>query len=104
MKISRSIPYFNALLKASSHKRMEILHAFPSFVLDDLIEVLYNVVLGRVDIGRKSKNLLKHKKALVDIVNTKSKSGKRALVYNMKGGFLGALLPIILGVTAKALA
>ena len=51
MKYDRSIPYFNAILKAVQNKRMSILQSFPSFVIDDLLEVLYNVVLGKVDIS-----------------------------------------------------
>jgi hypothetical protein len=92
----RSLPFFNALLKASTMKRMNILHSSPSYVVDDLIEILYNVVLGKVDIGRRAVNLKKHKKALLDIVNTPSKKGKRRVIYKQKGGFLGALIPIIL--------
>jgi hypothetical protein len=99
----RSLPFFNALLKASTMKRMNILHSSPSFVVDDLIEILYNVVLGKVDIGRRSVNLKKHKKALLDIVNTPSKTGKRRIIYKQKGGFLGALIPIILSLFGNAI-
>ena len=100
MKIERSIPYFNALLKAPVAKRLTILQSFPAHVVDDLIEVLYNVVLGKVDIGTKSKNLKRHRKALLDLVNTKNKRFRRAIIYKQKGGFLGALIPIVLSTVA----
>ena len=100
MKIERSIPYFNALLKAPVAKRLTILSSFPSHVVDDLIEVLYNVVLGRVDVGSKAKNIKKYRKALLDIVNTKNKKFRRAVIYKQKGGFLGALIPIVLSTVA----
>jgi hypothetical protein len=99
----RSIPYFNALLKAGIMKRMNILQSFPSFVVDDMIEILYNVVLGKVDIGRRAVKIQKLKKPLLDIVHTKGKKGKRSVIYKQSGGFLGALIPIILSVLGSTM-
>jgi hypothetical protein len=96
MKLDRSLPYFNTLLKAPAGKRSSILQAFPSFVVDDMVEVLYNVVLGNVNIGSRKQNLKKYKKALLNIVNIKGKKAKRKIIYKQKGGFIGTLLPIIL--------
>jgi hypothetical protein len=96
MKLERSIPYFKALLKASNASRQGILHAFPTFVMDDLVEVLYNVVLGNVNIGKRKQNLKKYQNTLLDIANTKGKKKLRSIIYNQKGGFLGAILPIAL--------
>jgi hypothetical protein len=101
MKLTRSVPYFNALLKASNNKRMSILCAFPTFVVDDLVEVLYNIVLGHVNIGSRANNLKKYKKSLLNLVNSKSKLQRRKIVYNQKGGFIGGLIPIILSVLAS---
>jgi hypothetical protein len=84
-------------------KRMNILHSFPSFVVDDIIEILYNVVLGKVDIGRRKVKLHKHKKALLELVNIKSKNGRRKVIYKQTGGFLGALIPIVLSVLGTAM-
>jgi hypothetical protein len=105
MKISynRSLPYLNALLKSPNMKRMNILHSFPSFVVDDIIEILYNVVLGKVDIGRRTGKLQKHKKALLDLVNANSINGRRQVIYKQTGGFLGALIPIILSIFGKTM-
>jgi hypothetical protein len=99
MKLERSVPYFNALLKATSNKRISILQSFPQFVIDDLLEVLLNVVMGRVDIGNRKKVFQKHQKVLLDIANTKSKPKLRKLIYHQKGrGFLAALLPIVMSI------
>jgi len=94
---NRSHLYFQTLLKAPSNARMGILQAFPSFVIDDLLEVIYNIVMGNVNIGSRTKNLRKHKKALLDLVNTKGKNLRRVVFYKQKGGFIAALLPIALG-------
>jgi hypothetical protein len=100
MKLERSIPYFNALLKASSNKRITILQSFPQFVIDDLLEVLMNVVMGRVDVSKGKQALLKkHKKVLLDIANTQSKPKMRQVIYRQKGrGFLAALLPLVMSI------
>jgi hypothetical protein len=99
MKLERSLPYFNALLKATSNKRISILQSFPQFVIDDLLEVLLNVVMGRVDV-KKGKNILqKHKKVLLDIANTNSRPRMRNIIFHQKGkGFLAALLPIVMSI------
>lgn len=91
--MKRSLPFFNALLKAPSKNRVGILKSFPQFVVDDLVEILYNIITGVVKV-RKDK-LNKHKKALLDLKNAKSKIGRRRIIYNQKGGFLGALIPVI---------
>ena len=82
---------------------MLILQAFPSFVVDDLVEILFNIVLGNVNIGTRKENLKKHKKALLEIVHTKSKKGRRQIIFNQKGGFIAALLPLVLGLLGPTL-
>ena len=98
------MPYFTALVKTLKDKRMNVLQSFPKFVVDDLIEIIYNVVLGNVDIGPSKTKLKRHQKALIDLVNVKGKKNRRKLIFNQKGGFLGALLPLLLSFTGKALA
>jgi len=104
MKFNRSIPFFETLLKSPIGSRQGILNAFPQFVVDDLTEILYNIVLGNVDIGSRKQNLKKHKKNLLDLLNTKTKLGRRRLIYRQKGGFIGALIPIVLSILAKTMA
>jgi hypothetical protein len=103
MKFDKSIPFFNVLLKAPVGTRHGILNSFPQFVIDDLVEILYNIVLGNIDLGSRKKNLKKYKKPLLDILNTKSKLGRRRIVYRQKGGFIGSLIPIVLSVLANTL-
>jgi hypothetical protein len=99
MKLERSLPFFNALLKANSNKRITILQSFPQFVIDDLLEVLLNVVMGRVDVGNRKQVLKKHQKVLLDIAHTKSKPKLRQIIYRHKGnGFLAALIPIVMSI------
>ena len=103
MKFSSSLPYFNALLKAPNNRRISILRAFPSFVVDDIVEVLYNVVLGRADIGSRKKKVAKYQNALMNLINIKSRNGRGRVIYNQNGGFLRTLLPIIIGLASNML-
>ena len=82
---------------------MSILQAFPTFVVDDLVEVLYNIVMGHVDIGSKKRNLARHKKMLLNLVNTNGKTKRRKMIYRQKGGFIAALLPLVLGLLGPTL-
>ena len=98
MRFKRSQPFFIALLKApASHKR-NMLRSFPQFVVDDLLEILYNVVVGHVDIGSGKRNLLKYRKRLIGLANARSKRLKREVMYQQDGGFLGAILPLVMSV------
>ena len=103
MKLDRSLPYFNTLLKAPLSNRISILHAFPTFVIDDLVEILYNIVLGNADIGSRKQNLNRHKKVLLNLVNTRSKKARRNMIYSQKGGFIAALLPLVMGLLGPSL-
>jgi hypothetical protein len=102
MRIERSIPYFNLLLKAPTQNRMGILKSFPTFVIDDFLEVIYNIVTGHVDVSKGKRTLDKYKKTLLEIANTKQKPRLRRMIWNQKGGgFIGALLPIVLSALAS---
>jgi hypothetical protein len=97
MRLKRSIPFFTTLLKAPSVNRSAILHAFPIFVVDDLVEILYNIVMGTALLGKKKEiHLKKHKRPLLKLVDVKSKRERRVHIYKQKGGFIGSLIPLVI--------
>ena len=97
MKLQRSIPFFTALIKSSKSNRMSILKNFPSFVIDDLLEIIINVVRGNVDISTSRKKALHHhKRTLLTLVNSRNKKFQRQVMHKQHGGFIAALLPIAL--------
>jgi hypothetical protein len=59
-KFARSIPYLNLLLKTTPTKRTMFFKSFPKFVIDDILEILHNIVLGNVKISATRKNALKN--------------------------------------------
>jgi hypothetical protein len=102
MKIERSLPYFNAIIKSPNSNRMQILKAFPSFVVDDLVNIIFDIVSGRLDIGSRKENLKKHRNVLMAIANTKSMRDRRRVLKSQTGGFIAAILPIVLGALGLA--
>lgn len=101
MKFERSVPYFKVLLKVNPKTRLNFLNSCPEFVANDLMEILYNVVFGRIPVnGTRLKSLKKYQNPILDVVNTKNKKLMNRIMskWNDKqsGGFLGALIPIAL--------
>ena len=97
MKFKQSLPFFNILLKVPKESTRKLIQLFPTFVIDDLLEIIVNIVRGNLIISKKKKvELHRHKRSLLSIVNTKNKKLMRKIIYKQKGGFLAALLPIAL--------
>ena len=102
--LKRSELFFISLLKAKPTNRNKLLHAFPPYVVDDIVEILYNIIHKRVPVSpRRHKILSRHKTPILKILNS-SKSKRRNLFYKQKGGFIGAILPILSGVLGAVIA
>jgi hypothetical protein len=92
--VSRSIPFIKILIK-SKVNRHDLLRRFPEYVVDDISEILRNLVLGALPVKDKQvKVLKKYKTPLLKLVNLKKKK-RGQFIYKQKGGFLGAVLPIL---------
>ena len=101
MKFERSVPYFKVLLRLNPNTRLNFITSCPEFVANDLMEILYNVVFGRIPVnGKRLKSLKKYQKPILDVVYTKNKKLMNKIMSKWKdkqsGGFLGALIPIAL--------
>ena len=73
--LKRSEPFFISLLKAKPGNRQKLLHAFPSYVIDDITEILFNVINKKVPISpNRKKILIKYKTPILKILNSKNLS------------------------------
>ena len=83
--VKRSLPYIKVLVKSKNNvNKNEVLRNFPPFVIDDIVEILYNIITGSVKIGSKQKTWIKpYKKPLLKLVNTPKKS-HTYFVYKQK--------------------
>lgn len=99
MKLNQSIPYFQTLANAKT------LRDCPQYVTDDLFEILYNIVMNNCPLAKSHHLpvLRKYKQQMLTLINKKTKMSRRKYLHNQDGGFLGALLPIVLGVISSAL-
>ena len=95
-RIKRSVPFFKVLLRSKKQHRLQILKNFPSFVMDDIIEILINIVRGNVKLPmRYSKIFRRQRKTLLDITHSNNKRKQRQIIYTHNCGFIASLLPII---------
>lgn len=94
-RLKRTLPYLRALSRARNKKL--VLKSFPAFVVDDMIEILYNVLLKNAKLRNLSHRrvLLRNKSTLSRLMTyTKNKKLLRSKVYQQKGGFLSAIIPV----------
>lgn len=100
-KLKRTLPYLQLLKSAPDKNRREMLKAYPTFVADDMVEILYNILLNNVTIRCANHKALfnKNKSILMKIGNqVKNRKARKTLLYGQKGGFLGAVIPILTSV------
>ena len=80
-----------------------MLRKAPPHVISDIIEVLYNILHGNCKLTYYQKKIvMENKKPIVNLMGnaTKKRLKQRArqLIHKQKGGFIGALLPVIASV------
>lgn len=83
-----------------------MLRTFPSYVVDDIVEILYNILYKNVHVGNKGHKafLLRKKRILSKIVGAhKNKKLRKQLIYKQRGGFIGSLIPILTSVLSGIL-
>ena len=74
---------------------MQLLRGFPTWVADDIIEILYNIVVGNIPASKDKIDILKLQRGrLTNLINQPNKSMRREYIYKQSGGFISALLPI----------
>ena len=101
-KLRRSYPYIRLLHKdiRDNNKKLEILKSLPNFVIHDLIEIVYNILQGNCRVSKKQLSQVQKQKKKASqfyksIQQSKSKKSREQVLYKQKGGFIGALLPIV---------
>lgn len=99
--INRSIPYIKFLVRSANksrknYNRSDLLRKFPKHVTDDIIEILYNIVMGNLPSSKRNVTKLKaYEKPLLHLINLPSKRNRRSYIYKQRGGFISTLIPII---------
>ena len=99
-KYSRAQRFVKVLDKSKPRvNKSDILKKFPEYVTDDIIEILHNILIGKLNVKASQKKVLaKNKKKMHEFANLPSLKKRRNFIYKQKGGFLGAILPVIASV------
>lgn len=99
-RLRRTLPYIRYLLKFKNNRvRVNELATFPPFVINDIIDALYNILRGNCKLTCKHRNIIMYNKApLSNLMSHERKFIKKRAqqqIYKQKGGFIGAILPVI---------
>jgi hypothetical protein len=101
-KYKRALPFIKILHKNIGPRvnKSAILKHFPPYVTDDIVEILHNILIGKLDVKACQRKLLaKQRKKMHEFENLPpSLKRRRDFVHKQRGGFLGAILPIIASV------
>ena len=103
-KLKRTLPYLRLLRDTPDRQKRNRLQTFPDFVLDDIVEILYNILYRNVNVRRSNhvKSLMKNRKSLTAIVSSHNqKLKRRKLIKSQTGGFIAAILPVLAAVLSS---
>lgn len=103
-RVKKHLPLLKWLSTAKPKEQKAVIRVLDNDALKAFHECCYNLLKGHVPLSRGQKQRLSRYKKVIRRLGGKSKlstSGKRHLVQT--GGFLGALLPPILGVLGSLL-
>ena len=104
-KLKRTAPYITLLRSTPDNQKRKRIKMLPSFVIDDMVEILYNILYGNVTVKNPAhrKALMKHRNKLTKIVMShKNKGMRRKLFQQQSGGMIASILPVLAGILAAA--
>ena len=97
-RISRHAPLLRHLCKAKPNTIRSVIKTGDKDLINVFSECALNVLKGVVPLTKVQRiKLSRHKKCLRDLVNRKTSNQKKKKILQ-RGGFLGALLPPIIGI------
>ena len=105
--LQRVLPFIQILKHVPNPRKLDVLRSFPAYVTDDIIEVLYNILSNNIPVknSRHRAVLNKNHNQLSELyASSRNKRKRQQILYKQKGGFLGALLPLIISALGGVLA
>ena len=105
--VQRTLPYVKALRRIQSPKQRQTLFKnMPKFVVDDIAEIIYNIIIGSAHISPKYKQRLgKVRHQLYKIIKSPTTTDRRTALYKQSGGgIFTILLPALATVISSIIA
>ena len=100
-QLKRTLPYLNLLKTVDEKAKKKMLKSFPSFVIDDMVEILYNILSKNVTLRNpKFREVIDERKRVLSNIYglARQRTKRKKVLLQQKGGFLGAMIPIIASV------
>ena len=100
-KLKRTLPYLQLLKTAKDVNKKRMLRSFPAFVIDDIVEILYNILTNNITLRNPSfkRFMASKQKTLNNIYKVaRNRNKRKQVLLRQKGGFIGAMVPIIASV------
>ena len=100
-QLKRTLPYMRLLIVAPNKNRRKMLQSYPAFVVSDMVEILYNILAKNVSLRNPNyiKAMKSNKGVMTKLFNVARKpSQRKKIILSQKGGFIGAMVPIIASV------
>ena len=100
-QLKRTLPYLNLLKTVDEKAKKKMLKSFPTFVIDDMVEILYNILSKNVTLRNpKFKKVIDDRKRILRSFYgmARQRTKRKKVLLQQKGGFLGAMIPIIASV------
>lgn len=99
VRLQRNLHLLKALHKANSSRRKQLLYSCDSDFRRCIEDCCKNVLNGNIPLSESDKKKLsKHKKTLRILAGPLSSYKKKSKIYKIqRGGFLGSLIPALLG-------
>ena len=103
-KVKKKIAVFKKLSKKKLSDQKKILNKCPDEVINDLIACIKEISNNpNLNLSRtKLKRLKKFKKFIRGINNGKKRNKRGYICRNLKGGFIGALVPLLTSLASTA--
>ena len=103
-RLRRNFELLKALHKSKPARRKELLKAADKDLVESVCDCAKNVLNGNIHLNpARKRTLAKHKKVLRELADPGITVEKKAKIFKrQKGGFIGALLPALLGPVLSA--
>ena len=97
-KLKRTLPYLQILKTVKDSDKKRMLRSLPTFVLDDIVEILYNILSENITSRSPNlRNFLESKRNTLNNIYkvARNPSKRKQIILKQKGGVIGAMVPII---------
>lgn len=101
--LSRSLPYIRDIISVdSSQRKCMVLKSLPHYVLNDILEVIFNICIGNCYVDQDFYDkAVPHKKVLIKLLKMTNANEASSFLLQQNNKFFDFILPIVESVFVK---